>query len=62
MTAKISAVEVDGSFYIMFSDEILLLQRDSVVAKNAVSITVFWMNDAIRSGKTDEPSYTVQLV
>jgi len=62
LTAKISAVEVDGSFYIMFSDEILLLQKDSVVAKNAVSIKVFWMNDAIRSGKTDEPSYTVQLI
>jgi hypothetical protein len=57
-----SKVEIDGSFHITFSDEILLLHKDSFVSKNAASVTVFWMNDAIRSSKTSKPEYQVKLV
>jgi len=62
LTAKMSRVEIDGSFHITFSDEIQLLHKESVVAKNAASVSIFWMNDAIRLSKTSRPDYKVKLV
>jgi hypothetical protein len=62
LTASISKVEIDGSFHVTFSDEILLLYKESIVAKKAVLITVYWMNDAIRSSKLPKPAYKVKVV
>jgi len=39
-----------------------MLHKESIVAKKAVLITVYWMNDAIRSSKLPKPTYKVKVV
>ena len=62
LTGKISKVEIDGSFQVDWSDEILQVYKASVVEKNVVQVSVIWLNDAIRSGLIDKPKYTSKII
>lgn len=62
LLAKLEPVQYDGSFRVRFSDEIYLLDKNSIIYKGAVEVRVIWLNEAILEQRDPKPSYQVELV
>lgn len=61
-TATLSKVSMEGRFSVFWSEEILEVVKERVIAKNAVQARVIWMNEEIISGREDIPKYSVRLL
>ena len=52
---------MDGYFQVNWSHEIYSIRKDSIVNKNAVQVSIVWMNEAILSQQEDKPSYRTRI-